>query len=142
MDINIEIDTPDGIERHIEAVAEAYPEVLGRAAWQEFSKIMNAAKRITPVEYNFLRNSGVVQEPVVSDGDVKVEMGFYMNYAWYVETGAPHHTDSYAGEFTGEEAHHKPPTQSHFMRDSWLQFEPELLENLCRRIDHLIGGIQ
>jgi hypothetical protein len=131
-EINIEIDTPDGIERHIQSVADAYPEVVGRAAWQEFSKIMNAAKRIVPVEYGLLRGSGVVQEPLVGDGEVTEEMGFYISYAGYVERGEPH-------TLTGDEPFHHVG-QSHFMEESWRSFEPELLENLCKRIDFLMKG--
>lgn len=134
--IEIVLEGPDDLERHLTAVAETLPQVAGEAAWMEFSRIMNATLPKVPVSPHggLLRASNHVDQPVISSGEVSVTMGFSQGYAGYVEAGQPHRK-------TGEEAHHGVG-QSHFMEETFKEFEPEMLENIAKRIDSIIEGAE
>lgn len=132
--INVEVDGPDGIARHIEAMVQEYPRVAAQAAWQEFSTIMNATKPKVPVEFGMLRASGKVQEPVVAAGEIIQVMGYYTEYAEYVEHGQPH-------TLTGEEPFHHIG-QAHFMEETFNEFAPNILENIAKRIDSMIAEVR
>lgn len=68
-----------GLGSAMAAVEEIYTggfDATGEALYQEALLIMYAAKRTTPVRYGWLRGSGHVYEPKVSEREISVEMGF------------------------------------------------------------------
>lgn len=87
------VDSPEDVIASLVAFAEQFPDTAAQGAWQELSLIMNASKEQVPADTGILRSSGAVLDPVVSDGLIEIEMGYYTDYAWYVHEGFPKHKD-------------------------------------------------
>lgn len=66
------------------------PKVLGAALYQEGEAIMAESKQLVPVDLGNLRDSGHVQQPVITGDSVTVKLGYggpAAAYALYVHEG-------------------------------------------------------
>lgn len=65
-------------------IAQAYPDVVGKALYQEGEIEMTEAKRRTPVDTGALRATGVVNPPERNGSHISVTLTFGTLYAVFV----------------------------------------------------------
>lgn len=102
--IAIDIKGRAEMERAIRVLGENGLKAMASALWSEGTRIMEQAKDLTPVDTGVLKNSGIVDLPMISGSDVFVKMGFGGAATAYAET--QHEELSY---------YHKPPTQAKYL---------------------------
>ena len=110
MKLTIELKGMDKLSATLQALGDRAPKALGRALWREGTAIMTDARAITPVDTGVLRNSGLVNLPVVSNGKVEVTLGFGGAASAYAEV--QHEEVTY---------YHTPPTQYKYLEQPLLQ---------------------
>jgi len=130
--IQVTVDGIDGLIASLETFFDGYSDTAANALRIEGEKVIRDSRPKVPVDTGLLRASGTVKEPIVNDGQIDVDMGYYTDYAQYVEAGQPH-------TLSGDEAEHAVG-QSHFMRETFNTADPFILENVAKRIDTLIIG--
>ena len=117
---DIVVQTSEELLQCIQAAIAQYPQVVSDAVWAEMQTILQDAQAITPVDTGLLRASGHVSDPIVTDGEIDVEIGFYTNYAIYV------HEDLSAKHPTG---------QAKFLETAIDDHLDDLAENILKRVD-------
>jgi hypothetical protein len=119
MKLEVKITGTKNIKAALARLGARAPRAFGNALWREGSRIMNAAKEITPVEFGVLKNSGIVNLPEISGDTVSVTMGFggaAKDYAIYV------HEDP--------KARHKPPTRYKFLEEPLINAKQGMKQRL------------
>lgn len=125
-DITVECTCPEDVARRMLEFANAFPNETGDSAWEELTLVMNESKKLCPVEYNFLRTSGYVTDPVVmADGTILISIGYSSEYAVYVHEIVTNY--------------HKPPTMAKFLELPLIYRRDRMLRNIIARINSKLG---
>lgn len=119
MKLHVEIKGTKNIQAALARLGQRAPRAMGAALWKEGNNIMTAAKFITPVDTSTLKNSGIVNLPVITDTEVIVEMGFGGAAKDYAEI--QHEEPSYQ---------HTPPTQYKFLEKPLLAAQTGMRQRL------------
>lgn len=105
-------------------------EIVAGELYQEAEAIMDASKRIVPVDTGALRGSGYVDAPAIEDdGTISVQLGYggpSAPYAVYVHENLS--------------ARHNPPTRAKFLEEPLLAALPAIPERIARALVAELGG--
>lgn len=127
--IDVQLDGMDRLSRLVARVGSEAPRLVEQALVAEAGDTMLATKRVTPVAFGNLRDSGMVQQPRTNDGVVSVELTFggaSAPYAVYVHE----RTDLY----------HAPPTKAKFLEETVLERVPNFQKNMARNMLKIVRG--
>lgn len=73
----VEIRGADSLIAGLERIIQETPQAVAAALFQEAERVMADAKEnYVPVDTGILRDSGMVSEPEIGDGEISVSMGF------------------------------------------------------------------
>ena len=114
----LNVDGPRGLSQ------EEILSVVGYSTMLEAFKIMNESKKECPVDTGLLRSTGRVDDAVIEGGSVRVDLGYYTNYAIFV------HEDL--------TKHHVWPTKAKFLEDPINRAMPEFEQLVAKRAEHYI----
>lgn len=124
--ITVECTCPEEIAELMRQFANDFPRETGEGAWEELRLVMNESQKLCPVEYNFLRTSGYVTDPVVlADGTILLSIGYSSEYAVYVHEIVTNY--------------HKPPTMAKFLELPLIYRADRMMRNIVARVNSKIG---
>lgn len=121
--ITIDIKGRTEMERAIRVLGDKGPKSMGKALWNEGTRIMERAKDLAPVDTAALKNSGIVDLPIISGSDVAVKMGFGGAASAYAEV--QHEELSY---------YHKPPTQAKYLEQPLREASEDMGFRLAKEL--------
>lgn len=110
MNINIDVEGEDEVDRALKRAGSDAQRALGRALYIEGERIMGESKRLCPVDTGTLRSSGRVQPPEQDSERVVVRMT-------YGGAAAPYAVSVHENL----NAYHSPPTQAKFLEQPALE---------------------
>lgn len=121
------------MKRNLRRLDGRMPNVIGKALFAEGEAIMNASKRIVPVDTGALRSSGNVQLPKREAGKVTVTLsygGAAAPYAVAVHEIPPPPRKSPGGR----SARHTPPQQYKFLEMPFRAAQVGMAQRLAARV--------
>lgn len=123
--VEIKIERPIEIVERLNNLLVEYPEQVKNAVWLELANVMNESKKLCPVDTGALRGSGYVPEPIVSDGNIRAEIGYSQGYAYWVH------------ELIDNV--HEPPTQAKYLEMPLMDALPTITERIIERVEAMIA---
>ena len=76
MKLEFTISGKEQLLKNMQSLGVKGPKLMGKALWNEGNRIMTEAKKITPVEFGALKDSGHVDKATVTQTGAEVVMGF------------------------------------------------------------------
>ena len=123
--VEITITRPYEIVEHLNRLLVEYPDDVAKAVALELETVMAESKKLCPVDTGTLRGSGHVEEPVVSDGNIRASIGYSQGYAFWVHELI----DNW----------HEPPTQAKYLEVPLMAALPTITEKIIERVEYMIS---
>ena len=136
MSMEIHCKGPEELKAKLKRFTEIFPDGASQALWEQAQLVMNDSAEEVPVDTGYLRSTRYVNDPFVDAGHIKVELGYYANYA------APVH------DITPPPAKSKGGRSAVHMVGKWMYLNdpmesrgPKFNQKMVSRLEQMLGGI-